>query len=187
RDAGLTIVYISHDLAVVASIADRVAVMYAGRIVEEGPTATVLTEPKHPYTRGLLGAIPDHLMPRRPRSMPGVALAAGERPPGCAFAPRCPQRVKRCEVAMPSIATISPRHHVRCLEWERTPAPRPGEPVETRPARQIDTPVLSVQSLRAIHRSRSGAVVAADDVTFSVAKGECVALVGEAGSRKTTI
>src|SRR5262249_50870809 len=127
------------------------------------------------------------LMPRRPRSMPGVALAAGERPPGCAFAPRCPQRVKRCEVAMPSIATISPRHHVRCLEWERTPAPRPGEPVETRPAQQIDTPVLSVQSLRAIHRSRSGAVVAADDVTFSVAKGECVALVGESGSGKTTI
>src|SRR5262249_55965289 len=127
------------------------------------------------------------LMPRRPRSMPGVALAAGERPPGCAFAPRCPQRVKRCEVAMPSIATISPRHHVRCLEWERTPAPRPGEPVETRPAQQIDTPVLSVQSLRAIHRSRNGAVVAADDVTFSVARSECVALVGESGSGKTTI
>lgn len=187
RDAGLTIVYISHDLAVVASIADRVAVMYAGRIVEEGPTATVLTEPKHPYTRGLLGAIPDHLMPRRPRSMPGVALAAGERSPGCAFAPRCPQRVDRCEVAMPPIATISPRHHVRCLEWERTPAPRPGEPVETRAARQIDTPVLSVQSLRAIHRSRNGVVVAADDITFSVAKGECVALVGESGSGKTTI
>jgi len=187
REAGLTIVYISHDLAVVASIADRVAVMYAGRIVEEGPTTAVLTEPKHPYTRGLLSSIPDHLRPRRPRSMPGVALAAGDRPPGCAFAPRCPQRVGRCETEMPSITAISPWHRVRCFEWERTTPPQPGEPITPRTVAQTVTPLLSVQSLRAVHRSRTGIVVAADDVSFSVARGECVALVGESGSGKTTI
>ncbi len=187
REAGLAIVYISHDLAVVASIADRVAVMYAGQIVEEGPTAIVLSEPKHPYTSGLLSSIPDHLKPRRPTSMPGAAVAAGERPPGCAFAPRCPQRVSRCDTEMPSITSVTARHGVRCFEWERTPAPRRGEPIEARAATETPTPVLSVQSLRAVHRSRQGTVVAADNVSFSVAGGECVALVGESGSGKTTI
>ena len=77
RELGLAIVYVSHDLAVVASIADRIAVMYAGRVIEEGPAASVLSEPRHPYSLGLLSSIPDPGEPRRLRSIPGVAIGVG--------------------------------------------------------------------------------------------------------------
>jgi oligopeptide/dipeptide ABC transporter ATP-binding protein len=102
RERGLAMVYVSHDLAVVAQIADRIAVMYAGRIVEEGPAAAVLAEPKHPYTRGLIASIPDHVTPRRPRGMPGIAVGVGEHPVGCAFAPRCSQRWTAARPSCPS-------------------------------------------------------------------------------------
>jgi peptide/nickel transport system ATP-binding protein len=187
RELGVGIVYVSHDLAVVASIADRVAVMYAGRIVEEGPTEEVLRRPKHPYTKGLVSSIPDHVVPRMPRSMPGVALGASERPPGCAFAPRCPQKVARCETEMPALEQIAAGHRVRCFEWQRTSAVVPGELVEPVKAKARSAPLLSVESLHAVHRSREGTVVAAEDVSFALARGECLALVGESGSGKTTI
>src|SRR5262249_21000244 len=87
RELQLAIVYVSHDLAVVASIADEIAVMYAGKIVEHGPTAGVLQDPCHPYTRGLLTSVPDPHRPRILRSIPGVAVGVGERPAGCTFAP----------------------------------------------------------------------------------------------------
>ena len=187
REVGLGIVYVSHDLAVVASIADRVAVMYAGRVVEEGPTDSVLIEPKHPYTRGLVASIPDHVVPRRPRGMPGVALGVGERPAGCAFAPRCPQRVSRCEMEMPALEQTAAGHRVRCFEWQRTLPLVVGERVEVREPRSLSSPLLLVEDLRAVHRSRHGIVVAADDVSFALASGQCLALVGESGSGKTTI
>jgi len=186
REVGLGIVYVSHDLAVVASIADRVAVMYAGRVVEEGPTESVLVEPKHPYTRGLVASIPDHAVPRRLRGIPGVALGVGERPAGCAFAPRCSQKVARCELEMPVLEQAA-AHRVRCFEWPRTPPPAVREPVDVREASDRSRPLLSVDELRAVHTSRHGAVVAADDVSFALASGECLALVGESGSGKTTI
>ena len=82
-------VYVSHDLAVIAQLVDRVAVMYAGTIVEEGPVATVFATPRHPYTGGLVASIPDHVEPRRLRGIPGVAVGVFDRPRGCPFAPRC--------------------------------------------------------------------------------------------------
>ena len=85
----VAMLYVTHDLAVVAQIADRIAVMYAGRIVEQGPAAAVLSHPRHPYTRGLLASIPDHAARHRLEPMRGVVAGVGERPPGCAFAPRC--------------------------------------------------------------------------------------------------
>lgn len=187
-EEGVAMLYVTHDLAVVAQIADRIAVMYAGRIVEEGPAATVLTDPRHPYTRGLLASIPDHIRPRRLEPMPGVVPGVGERPPGCAFAPRCPLRRPHCEEAMPALETIAPNHRVRCYEWRATPALRP-EPQDLSPrvAEGEAALVLGVEGLRAEHQGRGESVVAADDVSFSVGRGECVALVGESGSGKTTI
>ena len=186
RERGLAMVYVSHDLAVVAQVADRIAVMYAGRVVEEGPAAAILETPRHPYTRGLVGSIPDHLRPHRLVSMPGVAVGVGERPPGCAFAPRCPQRVERCESVLPELEDIGSGRRVRCFEWPRTPALE----LPLRAAERsvgAAAPLLAVEGLRAVHGRRHEQVVAADDVSFSLGAGECVALVGESGSGKTTI
>ncbi len=186
RERGLAMVYVSHDLAVVAQVADRIAVMYAGRVVEEGPAAELLAAPRHPYTRGLVASIPDHLHPRRLEAMPGIAVGVGERPTGCAFAPRCVLRVDRCEAEMPALEDIGSARRVRCFEWQRTPvldlaAPARGIAAAT------GVPLLAVEGLRAVHGGRREQVVAADDVSFSVATRECVALVGESGSGKTTI
>ncbi len=185
RERGLAMVYVTHDLAVVAQVADRIAVMYAGRVVEEGPAVGILSTPRHPYTRGLVASIPDHARPRRLRGMPGVAVGVGERPPGCAFAPRCAQRTDRCVAEMPGLEAV-PGGRVRCFEWQRTPALELGETRETRAASET-APLLAVERLLAEHGRGHTAVVAARDVSFAIRPGECLALVGESGSGKTTI
>jgi oligopeptide/dipeptide ABC transporter ATP-binding protein len=187
RESGVAIVYVSHDLAVVAEIASRIAVMYAGRIVEDGPAGTVITAPRHPYALGLISSVPDHVVPRHLVGIPGVAVGVGDRPPGCAFAPRCPLRVAACDESMPALARIGDRHLVRCLRWQATPSPRVEPRTGVIGSVDGEPQLLGVEALRAEHRTRRGVVVAAEDVTFSVAAGECVALVGESGSGKTTI
>ena len=186
RDGGLAVLYVSHDLAVVASIADRLAVMYAGSLVEEGPAADVLRRPSHPYTRGLIASIPDHAAPRRMKGIPGVSVGIGERPVGCTFAPRCAQRVARCETEMPAPVDVESGHRVRCFEWQLTPALSFEEPLDLRVRHETER-VLEVESLRAEYGGRTTTTVAVDDVSFALSRGECVALVGESGSGKTTI
>jgi peptide/nickel transport system ATP-binding protein len=187
RERGATVVYVSHDLAVVASIADRIAVMYAGRVVEEAPTAALLARPRHPYTRGLLSSVPDLSQPRLIQSIPGVAVGVGERPEGCAFAPRCPQRTdNRSLVEMPPLEDVGGGQRVRCFEWRRTP-PLAAEELAAPPPVERDVPLLVVEGLRAEYGGRLDPVVAVEDVSFTVAEGECVAIVGESGSGKTTI
>ena len=95
RELRLSLLFITHDLGVVAQVADRVAVMYAGRIVEEGPAAEVLKHPQHPYTEGLLRAAP-RLAREKTVAIPGTVPALDALPPGCAFAPRCSYRVAEC-------------------------------------------------------------------------------------------
>lgn len=102
RETGAAVVLVTHDMGVIAETADRVAVMYAGRIVEVGPVAQVLANPRHPYTAGLMAAIP-RIGPR-PEVLPqieGAMPRPASRPAGCAFAPRCPQRVDRCITERP--------------------------------------------------------------------------------------
>jgi peptide/nickel transport system ATP-binding protein len=183
---GLAILYVSHDLAVVGSIADRIAVMYAGRVVEEGPAAGLTRAPRHPYTSGLVSAVPDPLVPRRLHGIPGVAVGVGERGTGCAFAPRCQLRIPRCEEAMPDLEAVAEAHRARCFEWAKTPQPRIDLP-QLQATAATTTALLEVASLSATHRARRQTVVAAQDISFSIAAGECVALVGESGSGKTTI
>lgn len=185
----VAMLYITHDLAVVSQIAGRIAVMYAGRIVEQGPADTILRRPRHPYTRGLMTSTPDHLRPRLLEPMGGIAVGVGERPAGCAFRPRCAQRVDRCESEVPQLVATSD-HLTRCFQWERTP-PVHSKPPEggatTTPIIGRVNAILEVDRLFAEHRTRRGRVVAASDVSFSVDQGSCVALVGESGSGKTTI
>jgi peptide/nickel transport system ATP-binding protein len=185
RDHGMAMLYVTHDLAVVAGFADRLAVMYAGRIIEEGPTDQILRHPKHPYTRGLLTSIPDHVRPQELEPMPGVAVGVGEHPSGCAFEERCSLRTDACGVEMPELRTVSPGHRSRCLHVEAVTDPS-QRPVRAR-ATAASLPLLTVSGLRAEHRSRHGVLTVARDVSFTVGHGECVALVGESGSGKTTI
>jgi oligopeptide/dipeptide ABC transporter ATP-binding protein len=114
RELRLGLVFITHDLGVVAQVADRVAVMYAGRIVEEGPAAEVLRAPRHPYTQGLLAASPS-LEKRKLTPIPGTVPQLIALPPGCAFEPRCGLRRSECTVAVPELRNASANHAARCV------------------------------------------------------------------------
>lgn len=185
-DLGVALVYVSHDLAVVAEIADEIAVLYAGRVIEHGPALELATHPRHPYTRGLVGSIPDPVLPRRLTSMPGVAAAVGEWPQGCAFAPRCAQVVPACTAALPPLLEVSPGRAVRCIEHERTPPLAPGHPLSARAHEPEAAPLLAVEGLAATYGSGRDKAVAVHDLGFELAAGSCLALVGESGSGKTT-
>jgi oligopeptide/dipeptide ABC transporter ATP-binding protein len=98
---GLALLLITHDLGVVAEMADRVAVMYAGRLVEEAPVADLFANPKHPYTRGLMASMPGGAPGTRLQAIQGSVPPLGELPPGCSFTPRCPNRFEPCPKAFP--------------------------------------------------------------------------------------
>jgi peptide/nickel transport system ATP-binding protein len=113
-DLGLALLFITHDLGVVAQIADRIAVTYAGRVVEEGPAREVLERPRHPYTAGLLRASPQ-LVRHKLEPISGTVPSLTALPPGCAFEPRCPLRVAECAAAMPELRAAGPEHRARCI------------------------------------------------------------------------
>ena len=126
REGSMGMVFITHSLPVVAQIADRVAVMYAGEIVEQGDAAAVLTEPRHPYTAALLrsapsedGALPD--------GVPGIVPPLHALPPGCLFAPRCPHRRPACEAGHPALLAAEPGHLTRCIRWDELSSDRVGQ------------------------------------------------------------
>jgi len=116
RDRGLAVVFISHDIALVASIADHIAVMYAGRIVETAPASMLWADPRHPYTRALLRSVPDLNMDRSLR----LQEIAGQPPSsewdgaGCAFEPRCPLREDQCRVVRPAMTSFGAGREVAC-------------------------------------------------------------------------
>jgi oligopeptide/dipeptide ABC transporter ATP-binding protein len=115
---GTAILLITHDLGVVAETCDDVAVMYAGRIVEEAPVDVLFSGARHPYARGLLASIPriERSRPDVLPEIPGVVPAPGERPPGCAFAPRCARAGARCRAEAPPLAEAAPGHRLAC--WD---------------------------------------------------------------------
>ncbi len=114
---GMAIVWITHDLGVVAGLAHRVLVMYAGRIVESGPVRAVMRDPRHPYTRGLLASLPHPGVDRPERlfAIPGLPPDPVNLPPGCAFWPRCTYRLdERERVEVPPLREVGPGHLVAC-------------------------------------------------------------------------
>jgi oligopeptide/dipeptide ABC transporter ATP-binding protein len=119
---GMSIVFITHNMGVVAEMADRTAVMYAGRVVETGSVRDIFRNPRHPYTRGLLGSIArtsrraDGVREPLP-AIPGNVPNPLDLPPGCAFAPRCAYAAPACDVAPPPLEEISPGHATRCYRW----------------------------------------------------------------------
>lgn len=121
RETGMALALISHDLGVIADMADRVAVMYAGRVIEEAPAADLFATPGHPYTRGLLAALPDLDGPRaRLAAIPGSVPAPDGLPPGCAFARRCAHVDGVCETAPPTLRVLpdAPARHVACARMD---------------------------------------------------------------------
>jgi oligopeptide/dipeptide ABC transporter ATP-binding protein len=114
RDLGLAMIFISHDLAVVASLAHRIAVMYTGRIIEQGTALQIIRSPSHPYTAGLLRAMPQmHREPLRP--IPGSVPPLSDLPPGCTFGPRCEFHQSECDAAVPNPRQAEARHFARCI------------------------------------------------------------------------
>jgi oligopeptide/dipeptide ABC transporter ATP-binding protein len=117
--SGMAMVFITHDFDVIASVCDRVAVMYAGRVVESGEVRTVFAQPAHPYTRALLAAVPDlDAEVEWLDTIPGQPPALDSLPPGCPFADRCPLVAARCRVEYPPSVTIREGHTASC--WELT-------------------------------------------------------------------
>jgi peptide/nickel transport system ATP-binding protein len=180
RVHGVAALYVSHDLAVVAGLAHRVIVMYAGRIVEAGPARAVFATPRHPYTARLLRAVPDPAGRRAMAGIPGHAPSPQSRPAGCAFAPRCTAASTACIV--PPIETPAGAGHVvRCWHPE---AAAPAAPVPApRPPPASAAPLIAIGGLTAGY----GPIRVLHDISLSIAEGECLALVGESGSGKTTL
>jgi peptide/nickel transport system ATP-binding protein/oligopeptide transport system ATP-binding protein len=116
REFGMAIVIITHNMGVIAEFADRVAVMYAGRIAEEGPIERIFDAPTHPYTAGLLASTPDMLSDApRMRTIPGTLPSLYELPPGCRFAPRCARRIEGCDSGRPAMLRLAPGHSAACI------------------------------------------------------------------------
>src|SRR6266581_1183820 len=125
REIGMAVLFITHNLGVVAEIADRVVVMYSGRVVEEGDVRQLFKRPRHPYTRGLLECLPRRALDdesamarRRLNAIPGQVASPLDPLPGCPFAPRCGLVLPECSAAMPPLAELPARQRSRCIRWE---------------------------------------------------------------------
>jgi peptide/nickel transport system ATP-binding protein len=182
---GVAALYVSHDLAVVGTLANRVAVMYAGRVVELGPTLDLFRAAAHPYTQRLIAAIPHLTGGRELIGIGGRAPSPGRRPSGCMFAPRCTFAQERCTVALPELRPIAVDHVVRCVRAEEVRGHMLARSREGAREERASTPapILSLTAVSAGYRKR----MVVHDITLQVAPRECLALVGESGSGKTTL
>ena len=182
---GVAALYVSHDLAVVAALADRVAVMYAGRIVEVGPERVLFRASAHPYTRRLVEAIPEVSGRHALEGIAGTAPRPGQRPQGCFFAPRCSYAVDECTQAFPPVERVADDHEVRCFRHADVlaAAARERRPAPELPQVDAANVLVGVRGVDAFHGARQVLF----DIDLVVNPRQCVALVGESGSGKTTL
>jgi peptide/nickel transport system ATP-binding protein len=187
-----SVLFISHNLAVIAKMCDRVGVLYAGELIEEGPAREVFDQPRHPYTVGLLRCIPrrgqrkDH---GRLDTIPGFLPTPGDEPTGCIFAPRCPIAEDQCREAPPPAFPVGDGRTSRCYLHEQTEDLPRNTPVnlDIPPVRDAERPVVQLQRLSKTFGSRGEEVKALVGVDLSLERGETLGLVGESGSGKTTL
>ena len=204
---GMAVILVTHDLGVIAGRADRVAVMYAGKVVETTETSALYNNPRHPYTEALFHALPEKSAETRERlySIPGAPPDLVNPPVGCRFAPRCRYATDKCRTEPPALLGETTAHLYRCffpvgavertVRGQLTVVEPLAEPeVELVEDARVGDVVLSARNLvkdfpvtKGVLQRRVGAVSAVADVSFDIRKGETLGLVGESGCGKTTI
>jgi peptide/nickel transport system ATP-binding protein len=197
-ELGMAMVYVTHNLGVVAAVCDRVGVMYAGELVEDAPVRELFAHPKHPYTRGLIDAVPSVAAPHRSRDivLRGL-LRRSDLPKGCRFAPRCDFAEEACFEQRQALLPVAPAHEVACRrveDVERLTAGHASVSSHVPLVAAADELLLDVEDLsityerrRRLARASHPRVVVVQGVTFDLRARETFALVGESGSGKSTI
>ncbi len=200
RTQKMAMLLITHDLAIVAQMAHRVALMYAGQVVEVAEATEFFARPLHPYAVNLFDALPDESKRgRRLASIAGTVPALNQEFSGCRFADRCADVMALCRSTPPALRDFEPGHSVRCVLYTEPGGPqraslRAGQQELLAADLEAGPPVLTVQDYRVWFPIRKGLfqrtvghVKAVDGVSFSIAAGRTLALVGESGSGKTTV
>ena len=196
RDTGTAVLFISHNLGVIRNMCDRVGVLYAGALVEQGATSELFSNPSHPYTVGLLRCIPRgglHKSTDRLDTIPGTPPALGTNFDGCVFAARCSLADDKCRTQLPEMVTINGSHVARCFHSDKAGSmPRSIEQIEYAPqstghTAQVGDTLLNISHLSKVFNQDGNKVRVINDVSLTLGVGETLGLVGESGSGKTTI
>jgi len=188
-----SVLFISHSLDVIARMCDRIGVLYAGRLVEEGTVAEVFDNPRHPYTVGLLRCIPRGGATKakgRLDTIPGFLPGLGAELPGCVYADRCGLAQDICREQEPDLFEIGGDHRSRCHFHEKAqsvPRAETAAPLKTERADGDATPILRTRNVRKTFHQDGHDIRAVEDLTFALGPGETLGLVGESGSGKTTL
>jgi peptide/nickel transport system ATP-binding protein len=184
-----SVLFISHNLAVIAKMCDRVGVLYAGELIEQGPARQVFDGPRHPYTVGLLRCIPRRGQRKdrdRLDTIPGFLPSPGHALTGCVFAPRCALAQDRCRSESPPFFDVGDLRTARCFYHDQAPD-LPRATPSSAPALATDGPGAEIVTVEKLSKTFPGGVQALAGVDLSVFRGETLGLVGESGSGKTTL